>query len=285
MRAAVQVIRHADPDAFIAAAAPIAARGESSASFFSGWAHSMKRTPASSGERVYLATCAGDGAFGVAIQRDSGPVILGHSDPAAAAAFAEDLAVDRPDVRGVMGGAPACEAFARRWRELTGRRHALRLRLRQHTLTEVAEVPAVRGSARVAGEPDTEWLLDAQFAFIAEVGLDESPERVRQDLPARIARGNFRIWEDGRPVAYAGFNDAAPDFARIAPVYTFPDRRGRGYATALVAALSRELLARGKTRLFLTTDVANPTSNAIYARIGFRAETDDCHYDFVDGEA
>ena len=70
-------------------------------------------------------------------------------------------------------------------------------------------------------------------------------------------------------------------FARVAPVYTVPDRRGRGYATALVAALSRELLARGKRRLFLTTDAANPTSNAIYARIGYRPQNEDCHFDFV----
>jgi predicted GNAT family acetyltransferase len=101
----------------------------------------------------------------------------------------------------------------------------------------------------------------------------------------RVERGEFRIWDDGARVAYAGFNDAAPEFARIAPVYTLPDRRGRGYATALVAVLSRELLARGKRRLFLTTDLANPTPNAIYARIGFRPEGDDWHLDFVDPPA
>jgi predicted GNAT family acetyltransferase len=104
-------------------------------------------------------------------------------------------------------------------------------------------------------------------------------------MPVRVARGDYWIWDDGARVAYVGYNDAAPDFARIAPVYTLPDRRGRGYATALVAAISRELLARGKRRLFLTTDVANPTSNAIYARIGFVAETDEYHFDLIDDEA
>ncbi|MET0917362.1 MAG: GNAT family N-acetyltransferase [Burkholderiales bacterium] len=49
----------------------------------------------------------------------------------------------------------------------------------------------------------------------------------------------------------------------------------------MVAALARELLERGKRKLFLTTDVANKTSNAIYARIGFRAESDDCGFDFI----
>ena len=64
-------------------------------------------------------------------------------------------------------------------------------------------------------------------------------------------------------------------------MYTLPERRGSGYATALVAELAQELLARGKRSLFLTTDIANPVSNAIYARIGFRAENDDCALDFV----
>jgi predicted GNAT family acetyltransferase len=258
------------------------ARGEASASFFSGWAHSMKRTPPEPGRRIYLATC---GDCGAAIQRDDGPVIVGQSEPEAASAIAEDLARDWPALQGVVGSTAASYAFARTWGAQTGRAHALRLRMRQHGLRAVADVPAVTGTARVATEDDADWLVDAQIAFIAEAGIPDSPERVRRDLPARLVRGDFRVWEDAGAAAYAGFNDAAPDFARIAPVYTIPDRRRRGYATALVAALARELLARGKQRLFLTTDAANPTSNAIYARIGFVPESEDVHLDFVDGPA
>lgn len=274
----MQVVRHNDPDAFLAAAAPMRARGEASASFFAGWAHAMKRTPPEAGERVYLATVDGRGA---AIQRDDGPVVIGQSDGAAAAAFADDLAREWPGLQGVVGSHLSCVAFAQRWRVRTGRGCALRVRLRQHALSTVSDVPAARGAPRVAVEADLPWLIDAQVAFIAEAGIPDSPDRVRTWLPRRIARGDFRIWDDGAPVAYAGYNAAAPEFARIAPVYTFPERRGRGYATALVAALSRELLARGKRRLFLTTDLANPTSNGIYARIGFVAEGDEFHYDFV----
>ena len=153
--------------------------------------------------------------------------------------------------------------------------------MRQHALAAVNDVPAAPGAPRTATSRTREWLIERQIAFI-DGGRHSGSARARaRALPPRVARGEFRIWEDGRPVAYAGYNDAAPDFARIAPVYTLPDCRGRGYATALVAALSRELLARGKRRLFLTTDVANPTSNAIYARIGFRAENDDCGFDFI----
>ena len=277
----MHVVRHSDPDAFLAAVAPMSARGEASASFFTGSAHSLKRTPPRAGDRNYLATFREGDAFGAAIQRDHGPAFIGESDAAASVAFAADLARDWPALQGVAGAPTRCEAFARRWFELTGRAHLLRVRLRQHALTAVNDVPAASGLSRVAVVADIEWLIERQIAFIAEVGIPDPPERVREFMPQRVARGDFRIWDDGERVAYAGFNDAAPDFARIAPVYTEPDWRGRGYATALVADLSRELLARGKRKLFLTTDVANPTSNAIYARIGFSAENDDFGFDFV----
>lgn len=278
----MRVIRHTDPDAFLAAAAPISARGEASASFFLGWAHSLKRTSPEVDEHVYLATCAGDGVCGVAMQRDESPAIIGQSDPAAAIAFAEDLARDWPLLQGVVGAIDPSEAFAWRWHELTGRGHVLRARLRQHVLHDVAVVPEAAGAPRLATPADLSWLIAMHNAFIVEVGIPDSPERIARTMGKRVERGDFWIWDDDAAVAYVGFNDAAPEFARIAPVYTLPDRRGRGYATALVAALARELLRRGKAKLFLTTDLANPTSNAIYARIGFRPENDDCHFDFVD---
>ena len=275
------VTRHSDPDAFLAAAAPMAARGQASASFFTGWAHAMKRTPPAADVRIYLATVRDGATYGVAIRRDDGPVIIGQSDVAAATAFADDLAQDGPGLQGVVGALPAAEAFAERWQQVTGRTRRLRVRLRQHALVEVSDVPAAPGAPRTATEADTEWLIEGQCAFVAEVGVPDPPERMRALLPKRVLRGEYRIWDHDGRVAFAGFSDAAPDFARIAPVYTPPEYRGRGYATSLVARMSKELLARGKRSLFLTTDIANPTSNAIYARIGFRAENDDWHFDFI----
>ena len=65
-----------------------------------------------------------------------------------------------------------------------------------------------------------------------------------------------------------------PTGTRVGPVYTPPERRGHGYATSLVAELTAERLAAGHAFCFLFTDLSNPTSNAIYARIGYEPIAD-----------
>ena len=82
--------------------------------------------------------------------------------------------------------------------------------------------------------------------------------------------GGFLLWEDsGEPVSAAGWGGPTPNGIRIGPVYTPPDLRGHGYATALTAELSARLLDEGRRFCFRVTDLANPTSNAIYERIGY----------------
>lgn len=74
-------------------------------------------------------------------------------------------------------------------------------------------------------------------------------------------------------VHVTGVNPPSFGVARIGPVYTPAEHRGRGYASAAVAAVSRRLLADG-SRVCLFTDQANPTSNKIYQQLGFRPVVD-----------
>ena len=93
----------------------------------------------------------------------------------------------------------------------------------------------------------------------------------RANAAARPAQGMTYLWEvDGVPVAMAALSRPTRRGITVNAVYTPPEHRRHGYASALVAHLSAEGLARGKDFCVLYTDLANPTSNAIYQRLGYR---------------
>jgi predicted GNAT family acetyltransferase len=105
----------------------------------------------------------------------------------------------------------------------------------------------------------------------------DDPERIERSVDARLGpgAGGICIWEaDEEPVSLAGFGGPTPNGLRIGPVYTPPDRRGRGYGSAVTAAASSRASELGKRFCFLYTDLANPTSNAIYTRLGYRPVCD-----------
>ena len=66
-----------------------------------------------------------------------------------------------------------------------------------------------------------------------------------------------------------------PGMAPIGPVYTPPHRMDTANGGAVTTATSVDTVARGTTDVVLFADVANPTSNSIYQKIGFRAIADD----------
>jgi predicted GNAT family acetyltransferase len=75
-------------------------------------------------------------------------------------------------------------------------------------------------------------------------------------------------------VSLAGYGSPTPNGMRVGPVYTPPELRGRGYASAVTAAASHRAFASGKRFCFLFTNLANPTSNSIYQQIGYRPVLD-----------
>ncbi|MEU5475584.1 GNAT family N-acetyltransferase [Streptomyces lydicus] len=102
-----------------------------------------------------------------------------------------------------------------------------------------------------------------------------SQRPVTPALDDRIADGRCLLWEaGGRPVSMAGITRTLVGTARVAPVYTPPELRGRGYAGAVTAAVSQAAKDSGAQEVLLFTDLANPTSNALYRRLGYRPVED-----------
>jgi uncharacterized protein len=178
------------------------------------------------------------------------------------------------DLPGVTGTRPEVDDFARLWS--AGRRVEPRVLrgMGVYALEQVQPVPPAPGASRPATLGDKELLLEWMTAFGDEVLEESDPGRLEArsmvEHRLRSADGGFLLWEDsGEPVSVSGWGGPTPNGIRVGPVYTPPELRGRGYATALVAELSQTLLDTGRTFVFLYTDLANPTSNAIYERIGY----------------
>ena len=68
---------------------------------------------------------------------------------------------------------------------------------------------------------------------------------------------------------------------RVGPVYTPPGLRGQGYAGAVTAAVSQAARDAGAGQVLLFTDLANPTSNALYQRLGYQPVEDRAVWSFT----
>ena len=99
----------------------------------------------------------------------------------------------------------------------------------------------------------------------------EQPSAVRD----RLSYGGVLVWEAGGvPVSIACVTRQVAGMIRVGPVYTPPEARGHGYASAVTAAVSERARAAGAEEVLLYTDLANPVSNSIYQRIGYRPVED-----------
>jgi predicted GNAT family acetyltransferase len=114
-------------------------------------------------------------------------------------------------------------------------------------------------------------------AFAIEaVGEDPGDERLARSVDHNLSAvgAGFALRDDGGPVSFAGYGNETRHGVRIGPVYTPPEHRSRGYASAVVAGLSQQLLDEGRRFCFLFTDLANPTANRLYARLGYKPVCD-----------
>ena len=208
-------------------------------------------------------------------------VLARPATEAALAALAEGIDEDVP---GVVGAVPEVERFAETWVERHAATAAIRMAQGVYALERVVSPPAPGGRARPATAADRPLLLDWLVAFSRELGeraADEETLNRAVDHRLGSADAGFLLWEtEGVAVSLAGFGGETPSGVRIGPVYTPPEHRGRGYGTAVTAAVSAERLAAGRRFCFLYTDLSNPTSNSIYVKLGYRLVCESREFDF-----
>jgi RimJ/RimL family protein N-acetyltransferase len=160
-------------------------------------------------------------------------------------------------------------AFLADWAAATGGTGTPGTRSRLYRLGGLMPPEAVAGASRIASEADYDLLVrwHEEFQREAEGALRED---VRRGIDDRLSYDGLLLWQaDGEPVAMAGLTRIVAGVARITGVYTPQDHRRKGYGGAITTAASQEALTRGASEVVLFTDLANPTSNALYQRLGF----------------
>jgi predicted GNAT family acetyltransferase len=233
----------------------------------------------------YLATVhTGEQLVAAAMMTPPHQLVVASDHAEHASAFsllAHDLSAGQWSVPGVNGPVPLSLAFAESWQQRTGNSFALKLNLRTFALTAVDPPPSPPGKLRQATAADADLLVEWVSAFGSEALREPEDElSTRKAVERALKYGNYFVWDAGNPVAFAGKGRPTAHGISIGPVYTPPAQRNKGYATALVAALSQRLLDEGRRFIALFTDLANPTSNRIYQKIGFRPVCDFAEYRF-----
>ncbi len=176
------------------------------------------------------------------------PLLLSRMPSAAIAALVDLLATTTPQLAAVDGLEPEPATFARAWQRQTGRAVSQRSAQRLYQLDHVLAPVGVSGASRLARVDELDELGTWAAAFSAETG--QRTVDLRAHLARRLAQQRLFVWDDGgTPVAMAALSHPIAGVVRVSLVYTPPSRRRRGYASALVAAISQRALDQGGPHL------------------------------------
>jgi predicted GNAT family acetyltransferase len=290
-RDAVGLEFHADAAGFLAAAGQYLASDPVIATVVTGMAH-----------RVVSQLAEGipqpDRDWWLTVTDESGAVVgagmrTAHFEPhppfllpmpdEAAVTLAQVLHERGEEVLAINGALLPVELCAAKLAQLGGGQVKVAQHTRLHELDALVMPSSVPGELVLVSEGDVELAARWFAAFMGDADAQAGRERGasahdlpdRAELLRRIKAGLLWFWinDSSAPVHLIGVNPPSFGVARVGPVYTPPSQRGRGWASNAVAEVSRKLQADG-ARVCLYTDQANPTSNKIYAALGFRPVVD-----------
>jgi uncharacterized protein len=284
----LDIRRPGEPARFLEEAGPLLLADEARHNLILGIAGDLARdTRVYREHRLWIVA---DDATPVAVALQTPPfnLLVSHARVTGALdALADTLAADGTALPGVTASLPEVDEFAAAWEARAAVVRRPRVRQLIYRLTAVRPVNGVPGRPRRATGEDRPLLVEWMAAFTEET-VGRAPLRGPEetvDARLRAAGGGFVLWEDGRTVSLVGYGSRTPNGVRIGPVYTPPDRRRKGYASALTAAVSAEQLAQGRPFCFLYTDVDNPTANHVYSAIGYERVCESVEYAFEPARA
>ena len=189
----------------------------------------------------------------------------------------KDLNERNISIPGVIGPKELSKRTCDIWRKYNECDIKLEMNMRVYELREVNKDVIEEGILRLATNEDLEFVAQGMYEFQIDTGLDIKPDKEKcySDVRDRIPKNSIFLWEvEGQVVSMAAKARPTQNGATVNFVYTPKELRGKGYATSCVASLSQHLLDSDYKFCSLFTDLANPTSNSIYMKIGYKSVGD-----------
>ena len=275
-----------DTQPFLEKALDELSRDETRNNLILGLALRLREDPHAYTEQTPMITIVSDDQENIgamAIMTPPFPMIV-QSEPlnvAALESLADTLISGGWKLSGVNGVTDESDAFAQIWRKKTGHEVRLLKTLRAYELRNVQDLDYPVGKMRVAEERDAQKSADMLSAMQEELKLEGSSSATFEGALRNIHLKRTFFWVvDGEVVSTTISVRPQIKGICISGVYTPPEHRQRGYARALVAQVSKEMLSRGFELTNLFTDLSNPTSNKIYQEIGYKPVCDYHQYSF-----
>jgi uncharacterized protein len=275
----VKVVRYADAEEFIARAAPWLLEREAEHNVILGDAHLLLSEDHPFEEPIYLATLENEtGIVGCAARPPPDGLTLTRLPAEAIGVLVDDLRQVYDGLPGLLGPEEEATQFARRWSRRKGCNWSVVVRWRWYgveTVNDLENQP--RGDLRLADDSDLPVVDAWAIEYAREIGTRVD---VRAFFERKVRTGGLHLWVDGVPRSLVAVSGLIPTSGRISAVYTPPDDRRKGYATAAVIATSRHMLSAGRRMCVLLADLKDPTANSIYQRIGYRPVCDVVELEF-----
>lgn len=211
--------------------------------------------------------------------------ILSYTDDISTIDFLiEEFIKKGVEVPGLLGCKEIAKKFVELWCEKKDLSYKVVMNQRIYKLQNVSEEALGNREYVIANKTHKDLILKWAREFITEALPHEKEDSILQSLERSkkdIEGGRiFLLIDNGKPVSMVRKAGKTPNGNLVNFVYTPPSLRRRGYATELVAHLSKYLLNEGNKYCFLFTDLMNPTSNSIYQKVGYRPITDYDQYEF-----
>jgi hypothetical protein len=262
------------PEDFMALNEAVLYENEAANTMTLGWMNRYRLGKPVEQGALFLTIQRGEQPVGYAVQtRAKSGLLVSNMDDAAVDVLVNHLTAGMEPMACVFGPHTVAAQLSTRWTEKHDVQARREMRQGVYRLRTVKPPDRANGRMQQANETMRERITAWEERFIREVFRSEAQVEMNlQNMRQRtIEAERVYFWHDetGTPVCMAAKTRESRNIGYISLVYTPPEHRGKGYASRLCALLSQDILDSGKSFCMLNTDLDNPTSNALYQRIGY----------------